>query len=108
MDHGNEQYPPCLNRPELEHLVSTVQDWAIANGLAVRPPAASFEALVEDQLQLLATSVPLTLFPSQFPRQCFEQAKSIQCAYNMLYARIARDESFLKNIVEQWVLTLDI
>jgi len=43
----------------------------------------------------------VTLFPSPFPKACFEQAKSVQPTYNELYASISRDEAFLKDIVEE-------
>ncbi|KAL2074695.1 hypothetical protein VTL71DRAFT_8474 [Oculimacula yallundae] len=95
-----EPYPPNLNPSEAEQLLATIKDWSIAHGLAVRPPPAviSVEA---DPHGILATTVPVTLFPSPFPRVCFEQARSIQKAYNKLYAGIAQDEEFLKEIVQQ-------
>lgn len=97
---SEEQYPPSLTAPELDRLVSTIKDWSIANGLAVRPPL-SLVAAEADPQGVLATTAPVTLFPSPFPRVCFDQAKSIQKAYNALYASIAQDEEFLKGIVQE-------
>ena len=93
-------YPPNLARLEAEQLLSTIKDWSIAHGLAVRPPLTVVSAEA-DPHGILATTAPVTLFPSPFPRICFEQAKSIQKAYNKLYASIAQDEEFLRDIVQE-------
>jgi hypothetical protein len=93
-------YPPSLTNAEAEHLLSIIKDWSIAHGLTVRPPP-SMVAAETDPHGILATTAPVTLFPSPFPRVCFEQARSIQKAYNDLYAAIAQDEDFLKDIVQE-------
>lgn len=96
----NEEYPPNLSASEFELLLATIKDWSIANGLAVRPPESLIKAEA-DPHGILATTAPVTLFPSPFPRVCFEQAKFIQKAYNKLYAAIAQDQGFLGNIVQE-------
>ncbi len=93
-------YPPNLDGPEQDGLVQTVKDWTIANGLAVRPPPAVVAADA-DPSGILATSAPVTLFPSPFPRTCFEQARAVQQTYNELYAKISQDEEFLGRIVAE-------
>jgi glutathione synthase len=93
-------YPPDLTAAESENLVFTIKDWSIAHGLAVRPPPA-LVAAEADPHGVLATTAPVTLFPSPFPRVCFEQARSIQKAYNQLYAAISQDEEFLGEIVQE-------
>lgn len=93
-------YPPQPADSEIKYIASLVKDWSIANGLAVRPPPA-FELGDADPNNVLATTAPVTLFPSPFPRVCFEQANGVQKAYNELYAAIARDEEFLKDVVEE-------
>ncbi len=91
-------YPPTLDDAlERERLVQIVKDWSIANGLAVRPPPA----VSSDPEGILATGVPVTLFPSPFPKSCFEDAKRIQTTYNELYARISQDEEFITDIVKE-------
>ena len=95
-----ENYPPELTAAESKQLLSTIKDWSIAHGLAVRPPPALL-ASEADPHGILATTAPVTLFPSPFPRVCFEQAKSIQKAYNQLYAAIAQDDEFLQSIVQE-------
>lgn len=84
-------YPPALTSEQTEYLLSTIRDWALANGLAVRPSSSD----------PLAVPAPVTLFPSLFPRECFEEVRSIQTIYNELYALIARDEDWLGGIVEE-------
>jgi glutathione synthase len=93
-------YPPKNVSDESSHLVSIIKDWSIAHGLAVRPPPALVSEEV-DPHHILATAVPVTLFPSPFPRVCFDQAQSIQEAYNALYASISQDEEFLGSIVKE-------
>ncbi|KAF4635990.1 hypothetical protein G7Y89_g2098 [Cudoniella acicularis] len=99
-----KDYPPELTGTESEQLLATIKDWSIAHGLTVRPPVSLVSAEA-DPHGVLATTAPLTLFPSPFPRVCFEQAKSIQKAYNQLYAAISQDEDFLKGIVQDIMLT---
>jgi len=96
-------YPPVLaNELEKERLAQVVKDWTIAHGLAVRPPPA---VVSHDPHGILATSVPVTLFPSPFPKTCFDEAKAIQTTYNELYARISQDEDFLAELVQEYVST---
>ena len=57
-----------------------------------------------DPRGILAIAVPVTLFPSPFPRVCFDQAVAVQKDYNALYAAISQDESFLAQIVKEYVV----
>jgi len=93
-------YPPTLNPDEEDYLLSNLKDWSIAHGLAVRP-AESYVTKETDPAGALATTAPVTLFPSLFPRRCFEQAKAVSKAYNELYSAIASDEEWLRGIVEE-------
>lgn len=91
-------YPPQLTLEQREYLVEHLKDWSIAHGLAVRPSPT----LVDDTNGVLATTAPVTLFPSPFPRRCFEEAISIQPAYNELYSAISRDEEWLGKIIKEY------
>jgi glutathione synthetase len=109
MDHFSEMasishadYPPELSHDEKQYLLASLKDWSIAHGLAVRP-APSFVQPSQDPSGVLASTAPVTLFPSLFPRSCFEDGLSIQKAYNELYSAIARDEAWLQSIVEELV-----
>ncbi|KAI1359856.1 hypothetical protein F5Y08DRAFT_64413 [Xylaria arbuscula] len=93
-------YPPELTASEETRLTEVTKDWALAHGLTVRPPPAVV-AVEADPKGILATAVPVTLFPSPFPRICFEQGIAVQKAYNELYACISQDEDFLARIVKE-------
>ncbi|KAK4661443.1 Glutathione synthetase [Podospora pseudopauciseta] len=98
---SNAPYPPALDAGlETERLSQTIKDWSIANGLAVRPPPA-LVGQNQDPKGILAINAPVTLFPSPFPKSCFEEAKAIQTNYNELYARISQDEEFLGRLVQE-------
>lgn len=93
-------YPPVTTPEELDHLVETIKDWCIGNGLAVRTPAAVISAEA-DPTGITAVPAPVTLFPTSFARQAFLQGQTAQNAYNELYAAVSRDEKFLADIVKQ-------
>ncbi|KOS37122.1 hypothetical protein ACN38_g12093 [Penicillium nordicum] len=92
-------YPPDLSPAQQRFLVTSVKDWAIQNGLAVRPSPAMIPAEANSN-GVLATNAPVTLFPSPFPRACFEEATALQEIYNELYAMITCNEEWLGKIVE--------
>ena len=94
-------YPPTLTTEQDHFLLHTLNDWCSANGLTVRPAADAVGADRNARLQVLATPAPVTLFPSLFPRDCFEEAVGLQTAYNELYARVASDEIFLEGVVKE-------
>ena len=94
-------YPPNLTSEQSGYLLSNIKDWSILNGLAVRP-SSSFVSETVDPSRSLAVTAPVTLFPSLFPKACFEEARAIQTAYNELYACIANDEEWLGEIVKEY------
>ncbi|KAF5656402.1 glutathione synthetase [Fusarium denticulatum] len=94
------RYPPTLKTEEKDALIETVKDWSIGNGLAVRPPPTVIPAEA-DPKSIAAINVPVTLFPSPFPKQCFAQGKAVQKTYNELYASVSRDEEFLAQVVKE-------
>ena len=93
-------YPPNLSAAQQEYLVTTIKDWAIQNGLAVRPAPTALPANA-DPNRVLATNAPVTIFPSPFPGSCFEEAKALQTVYNQLYAAITCNEDWLGKIIEE-------
>lgn len=95
-------FPPAINALEGERLTEVIKDWASVNGLVVRPPPAVVAAEADPQ-GILSTPVPVTLFPSPFPKVCFDQGVSVQQAYNELYAAISQDEEFLAQTVKEYV-----
>lgn len=97
--HYND-YPEDLEKGQLDHIVNSIKDWTIAHGLAIRPPS-DFTPDSQDPQDIAAIPAPVTLFPSLFPSTCFEEAVAIQKAYNELYARIAMDEGWLGEIIQE-------
>lgn len=95
-------YPPQLKAEEQQHLIDTIKDWSIANGLAIRPPPTVIPTEV-DPAGITAVNAPVTVFPSPFPRVCFEQGKVVQKSYNELYAAVSRDEEFISQTVKECV-----
>ncbi|KAH9906161.1 glutathione synthase [Xylariomycetidae sp. FL2044] len=93
-------YPPEITPAEEGRLTEVTKDWALAHGLTVRPPPTVVSAESE-HVAILASAVPVTLFPSPFPRICFNQGKAVQKAYNELYASISQDEEFLSQVVKE-------
>ncbi|PLB43171.1 glutathione synthase [Aspergillus steynii IBT 23096] len=95
-------YPPPLNSAQREFLVTTIKDWTTQNGLMVRPAPT----LVPREINphgVLATNAPVTLFPSPFPRACFDEARALQTVYNHLYAMITCNEEWLGKIMEDLI-----
>lgn len=80
--------------------MSIIKDWTIQNGLTVRPPT-TFVPGESDPKHVLATNAPVTLFPSLFPKSCFDEARSLQTTYNQLYAAITCNEQWLGKIMEE-------
>ena len=93
-------YPPEVSEEQLEYLKTTVNNWTAQNGLLVRP-SPSLVSEDANPNHILSTSAPVTLFPSPFPRTCFEQARSLQTVYNELYAAIASNEEWLESIMKE-------
>ncbi|KAI0480207.1 glutathione synthase [Xylariaceae sp. FL0804] len=93
-------YPPEITSREGDRLTEVAKDWALAHGLTVRPPPTVVSTEADPQ-GILATAVPVTLFPSPFPRVCFDQGVAVQKTYNELYASISQDEEFLAHIVKE-------
>lgn len=97
---GLPEYPPTLDEAQRANLRFNLNDWAIAHGLAVRPTPA-FVSKDTDPNSVLAVTAPVTLFPSLFPRRCYESALAIAKSYNELYARIASDEPWIADIMTE-------
>ncbi|RMZ86511.1 hypothetical protein DV736_g6266, partial [Chaetothyriales sp. CBS 134916] len=95
-------YPPEVSSEQLEYLAAYVKNWTILHGLSVRPnPSVVSEHI--NPYNVLATSAPVTLFPSPFPRNSFEHARSLQKLYNELYVSIASNEAWLEAILKELI-----
>ncbi|KAL3087210.1 hypothetical protein niasHS_009090 [Heterodera schachtii] len=76
---------------ELKRMAQYAIEWCHNNALILRRKGD------EGNRGDAALFPPLTLFPSPFPRDAFEQALKAQKAMNLLYFRVARDYEFLMN-----------
>ncbi|KAK9469690.1 hypothetical protein V1512DRAFT_219063 [Lipomyces arxii] len=88
-------YPPTLSSEQYLNLVYALRDYALSHGLVIRAPVAITS---EDEASF---HVPLTLFPSPFPKASFEQAKSLQTLFQELYVKVADDSEFLTGITKE-------
>ncbi|KAK6351172.1 hypothetical protein TWF718_004342 [Orbilia javanica] len=88
-------YPPNLTAEQLSYLITSFTDYSLSHGLIVRP-APTF--IPTNPSNSLATPAPVTLWPSPFPRVHFEEARSLQTFCNLLYARVASDQSWLGDL----------
>lgn len=95
-------YPPPLSPEQERYVLATIKNWCIQHGLAVRPSSA-FISEDTDKSRVLATNAPVTLFPSLFPRDCFEQSQLLQKVYNELYAAISNDGEWIEEVMRGWV-----
>ncbi|KAK9460671.1 glutathione synthase [Lipomyces oligophaga] len=92
-------YPPKLSPDETASLSVALRDWALSHGLVIRAHPTSVSTTTD--ADILATHVPLTLFPSPFPKALFEEARELQLEFQNLYARVADDMDFLAAITEK-------
>ncbi|KAK9475723.1 glutathione synthase [Lipomyces japonicus] len=96
MVNGTE-YPPVLTSQQESELLFALKDWALTHGLVIRSSSANASA-EQTESSALATPVPLTLFPSPYPKSLLQHARSIQPLFNDLYVKIADDLPFLDAI----------
>ena len=89
----NVAYPPGPTLAQEGHLVASAHEWALSKGLVVRSNS--------EQSDQTAVTAPVTLYPSLFPRTCFEEARALQQAYNELYACLSDDDHWLGRILQE-------
>ncbi|KAF9068612.1 hypothetical protein BDP27DRAFT_1327004 [Rhodocollybia butyracea] len=97
------QWPPHITERDRETLQFRAASYALAHGLLYLPVGAP--AAVPTS----AIHAPISLFPTPFPRERFQQAQRLQPLYNTLYSRIAMDDQFLDRVMgaEQGVGQVD-
>ena len=92
-------YPPSVSHEQEEYILKTIKDWSIQHGLAVRPSSLFVPDSI-DSSRVLATTAPVTLFPSPFPEACFRQGRQLQTTFNELYAAISNDGEWIEEIMK--------
>ena len=76
-DHQAQSAPPASAAKRVKRIHPSA---------GVRPLVPSAIPADADPRGTAAVHVPVTLFPSPFPRECFEQGLRARAAYNELYA----------------------
>lgn len=74
---------PSLSPENEKELVEKLSHWALANGLVMYPPQWQLHS---------ASNAPITMFPTPFPRDLFENAMKVQTVFNELYANVVSHE----------------
>lgn len=86
------QYPPELVKEDEDETLVQSQHWALSHGLC----------MLDDGEKISQTShAPFTLFPTPFPKSGFEEALSVQKAFNELYFSVSRNNEWLENVVSE-------
>jgi hypothetical protein len=86
------KWPPELDQAGEDHLIDNVKDIGLSSGFAVKYKSP--------EIGESAALAPITLFPSLFPRSCFETAKRVQKSYNGLYISVASDINWLEECIK--------
>jgi glutathione synthetase len=81
---------PPLSQKQLETLIENIKDYQITHGSLLKI------IRTEEKSALLTRGIPVSLFPTRFPRKLFDEAVRLQKTFNELYVRIANDEDFLE------------
>ncbi|GAA5873466.1 hypothetical protein JCM3774_002425 [Rhodotorula dairenensis] len=108
-----QDWPPRLDDGAQAAVLELACDWALSNGLVLRPPTAASSpssSLPAGAYTAPGQSVihaPYALYPSAFPRRLFEQAIRLQSAYNRLYADVTVDDRFLEQVIGGAVSKVD-
>lgn len=79
--------PLRLSHEHLTFLVENVTDWQYQHGSLLKYPPKSGN--------VGSRPIGATLFPSNFPRRCYDEARALQPTFNKLYAAIAEDGEWL-------------
>ncbi|KAJ1974368.1 Glutathione synthetase [Dimargaris verticillata] len=100
---------PSSKDPTVQRATTNAVDWALAHGLVMKPAAAAIASAPSTDVANhggLAQHAPFALFPTPFPKACFNQVVDLQPVLNQLFDRIARDHDFLARCIES-VVTVD-
>lgn len=84
---------PQLSGSQEEELREELLQWSLANGLIMYPQDAKAHS---------ANHAPITLFPTPFPREAFEDAMDVQRGFNELYVGlVSKSKRWLTGLLEE-------
>ncbi|KAK4992072.1 hypothetical protein LTR66_006391 [Elasticomyces elasticus] len=90
-------YPPNLTEELVTHLITEVKDWQSTHGSLLKL------VRTENEHTVLCRPIGVSLFPSLFPKACFEEAVQIQTIYNKLYVAISEDAQWLFDVLQDLI-----
>lgn len=90
-------YPPRLSDEQYAALVADIKDWQITHGSLLKLVHTDEDNTVQ------CHPVSTTLFPTLFPKELFDEARSLQKAYNKLYAAVAEDHEWLLEVLKDLI-----
>ena len=91
--------PSRLSEPHWQYLVDNVRDWQYQHGSMLKYPPRSGH--------VGSRPIGATLFPSNFPKHCYDEALAIQPIFNKLYAAITEDEEWLHDSLKALIESPD-
>jgi len=86
-------YPPRLSDEQYAALLSDIKDWQITHGSLLKLVHTDEESTVQCQ------PVGTTFFPTLFPKELFDEAHALQTLFNKLYAAVAEDDEWLRDVL---------
>ncbi|KAL3901857.1 MAG: hypothetical protein SGCHY_000274 [Lobulomycetales sp.] len=89
---------PAGGDPMTAQTMDDAIDWALAHGLVVRQETASQD--IDNHSTVI--HAPFALYPSPFPRSCFDEAVGLQPIVNKLVHQLSLDESFIHSVMKEY------
>ena len=87
--------PSKLSANHLAFLIDSIRDWQFEHGSLLKFPPKSGK--------IIARPIGVSVFPSNFSKSCFEEARDIQIFFNSLYAAISCDEAWLHQALQSLI-----
>lgn len=83
---------PTLSTENERELKEKLCHWSLANGLVMYPPKWELHS---------ANNAPITMYPTPFPRDLFEDAMKVQTTFNKLYANtVSHEKIWLVDLIK--------
>lgn len=89
--------------PLLPHLLSAVQDYQTTHGSLIKLVLHPQTRDLPIQHTVLARPTGVSLVPTLWPRERFDEACELQVALQELYARVVRDEEWLWEVLKDCI-----
>ncbi|KAL9131696.1 MAG: hypothetical protein Q9217_000437 [Psora testacea] len=84
-----------ISEEHLDYLIDIIRDWQFEHGSLLKFPP--------DSGKIIARPIGVSVFPSDYPKKCFEEARNLQIAFNLLYAAVACDGPWLHEALRKLI-----